>query len=918
MKCEALMFPKITRRRWPRGFLAAPLATAFLGAAAVSLSSLGAAEFYVEPLLETAIHPGADVDSVAVWRDAERPERSLLFVTAKAHDRIEIYRAATGLPHDPPFLGGEANSKKPGQFDRPNAVWVLYQVPLRGGFRDILLTTEQYNSRVQAFGLPDLSYLGSIGVGDISRGHGLAAYQDGFDFYVFVADSRASSEAKIKKYRLQEVEGGIGAELVRAFGETQGPGLLYGGVESILADPVHDRLHVCGDEAPGRPETIVYDLAGRYTGVNYGDPQFEYDQEGIALYETGHGEGYLIIADQYDPREPTEFEIFDRATLRPLGHFESPKSGKLVTHHTDGVYLCQMPLPGFPNGAFYAVDYDTNVHIYDWTDIAEAAGLEIAPLDRPADLGKGPQPEGAQRALWYADGSWWAVFPAEGTLGIYRLEDGTFTLKRRIGTGAPARIAVARSGDELLAVSCETVKTFYHFSYDRSKRRYELAGDPIALGSDGSCRFALSCDSDGRAWIAAVEEGELRVSTWAAGDRTVPAEEPTVLGPARAVAPERVPSSAGLAAIWAGGEGLVYRCHAAGDPPEVWSQPESFAADPEAASGIASVTAGAVGTELLVAFSREGGGGAVWRRHANAAWERIAELPPDTSDPALSIDDAGGAAHLFFLGGKPGARKVFVRTAARLGEAFGAPRLAIGWPGVSFEPPVSAQAGPAGARDLVVAAKGTDGKVRFARYRLPSPADTTPPITFGHDPDPEAGAAPEGGVLSFRIADDRAGVDRSSVRVYLDGKPVELRIRGVPWNYIVSASLDAPVGSALTVRIEAADAADPPNAMAPFEYSVRVAGTGATRFLRGDANADGEVDLSDAVFALLYAFAGGSPPPCLKSGDSNDDGSIDASDAIRTLRFLFTSEAPLPAPYPSCGLDPTPDALSCGSHVPCA
>jgi hypothetical protein len=217
--------------------------------------------------------------------------RSLLFVSAKSHDRLEVYRAATGLPHDPPFIGGKLNSREPGQFNLPNAVWVLYQVPWKGSFRDLLLTTEQLNSRVQVFALPELAYLSSFAVGEIERGHGLAAYQDGSSFYVYVADSLAANDAKIKKYRLFETDLGFGAQLVRAFGEKAGPGLLYGGVESILADPAYDRLHVCGDEAPGRPEIIVYDLGGNYTGVNYGDPQFEYEQEGIALYETGGTRG---------------------------------------------------------------------------------------------------------------------------------------------------------------------------------------------------------------------------------------------------------------------------------------------------------------------------------------------------------------------------------------------------------------------------------------------------------------------------------------------------------------------------------------------------------------------------------------------------------------------------------------------------
>src|SRR6266508_4172226 len=58
-------------------------------------------------------------------------------------------------------------------------------------------------------------------------------------------------------------------------------------------------------------------------------------------------------------------------------------------------------------------------------------------------------------------------------------------------------------------------------------------------------------------------------------------------------------------------------------------------------------------------------------------------------------------------------------------------------------------------------------------------------------------------------------------------------------------------------------------------------------FLRGDSNADGAVDLSDAVFTLAFLFSGGSAPACREASDANDDGATDLSDPIYTLSFLF-------------------------------
>ncbi len=85
----------------------------------------------------------------------------------------------------------------------------------------------------------------------------------------------------------------------------------------------------------------------------------------------------------------------------------------------------------------------------------------------------------------------------------------------------------------------------------------------------------------------------------------------------------------------------------------------------------------------------------------------------------------------------------------------------------------------------------------------------------------------------------------------------------------------------------------------------------ARPFLRGDANGDGGVDISDAVVTLLFLFGDIGSIPCLDAGDANDDGSIDISDAVRILGSLFSTNKGLPPPFPLPGLDPTPDSLAC-------
>jgi hypothetical protein len=82
-------------------------------------------------------------------------------------------------------------------------------------------------------------------------------------------------------------------------------------------------------------------------------------------------------------------------------------------------------------------------------------------------------------------------------------------------------------------------------------------------------------------------------------------------------------------------------------------------------------------------------------------------------------------------------------------------------------------------------------------------------------------------------------------------------------------------------------------------------------FIRGDANDDGILDLSDVLRSLESLFLGGGDLACLDAADANDDGRIDIADPISLLDFLFISGAALPGPFPGPGQDPTPDDLGC-------
>ncbi|MEM7164184.1 MAG: hypothetical protein AAF581_01895 [Planctomycetota bacterium] len=96
--------------------------------------------------------------------------------------------------------------------------------------------------------------------------------------------------------------------------------------------------------------------------------------------------------------------------------------------------------------------------------------------------------------------------------------------------------------------------------------------------------------------------------------------------------------------------------------------------------------------------------------------------------------------------------------------------------------------------------------------------------------------------------------------------------------------------------------------------------TPPTQWIRGDCNADGGVDIADAVAALSFLFPPGPigpTVPCENACDANDDEQLNIGDPVYTLFALFAGGPPPPTPHPTCGTDPTPGALSCLSFPPC-
>ena len=88
-------------------------------------------------------------------------------------------------------------------------------------------------------------------------------------------------------------------------------------------------------------------------------------------------------------------------------------------------------------------------------------------------------------------------------------------------------------------------------------------------------------------------------------------------------------------------------------------------------------------------------------------------------------------------------------------------------------------------------------------------------------------------------------------------------------------------------------------------------------FIRGDADASGAADITDAVGVLQHLFSGGPAPACLAAADVDGDGEVAVNDAVALLSFLFLGGEPPALPFPGCGTYFAGVAPDCASYPPC-
>ncbi len=300
-------------------------------------------------------------DDPAIWVNRKTPGNSLVIGTDK--------------------LGGLASYNLKGEelfyypVGKMNNCDIRYDFPLNGGLVDILAASNRTSHSISLFKITADGRLDSLHRRIITSEmdddvYGICLYKSAETgkYFVFLN----SKAGEVEQWELFEKDDGIDARLVRSFEVgTQ--------TEGMVADDAAAILYL-GHEVAG-----IWKFDAEPNGKNEGEfvddsseknPAITYDVEGLTIYDSGNGEGYLVASSQGN----NSYAVFERqGNNRYLGSFQITDGKTDGVEDTDGIDVTSVPLgPDFPKGLFVVQDginYDgpvrksQNFKLVSWEEI---------------------------------------------------------------------------------------------------------------------------------------------------------------------------------------------------------------------------------------------------------------------------------------------------------------------------------------------------------------------------------------------------------------------------------------------------------------------------------------------------------------------------------------------------------------------
>lgn len=329
------------------------------------------------PARQTAPVPN-DPDDPAIWIHPTDASKSLVFGTDKMPGTGGLY--VFGVD------GRQRQAITP--LDRPNNVDVGYGFNLGDAKVDIAVVTERLKHRLRLFGITphtgEIRDLAPNGVpvlggqtGEAAEPMGVAIYERPRDGAIFaiVAPKTGDTTNYLWQYRLEYKNGAVVGHLVRRFGTFSRIGPEPGSIGEIEAVVVDDALgyvyyaderygihkwHADPDHPDASKELAVLGRSG-YQG----------DREGLAIYQTPDGGGYLVSSDQMPGA--TRLILYPRRGPADRPH-DQPIVATIPTRadSTDGLEVTSRPLPGFAGGILVMMNSSPrNFLVYDWLEVSK-------------------------------------------------------------------------------------------------------------------------------------------------------------------------------------------------------------------------------------------------------------------------------------------------------------------------------------------------------------------------------------------------------------------------------------------------------------------------------------------------------------------------------------------------------------------
>lgn len=304
-----------------------------------------------------------DSDDPAIWIHPSIPDSSLIVGTDKDRENGGIY-----VFH----LNGKIDHalSKTGM-KRVNNVDIEYGFSFANGITDLLVATERDRNMLRVFRFPEMVPVDNGGIPvfvneENRQPMGVVLYKRPVDgkMYVIVSRKNGPRNNYLFQYLLKEdQQGQVDIEFVRSFGRFSGKKE----IESIAVDDEMGFVYY-SDEQAGIRKYYADPDKGSQELAFWGQNDFKEDNEGISIFNSGEGKGFILVSDQ----QANRFSVYPRDGFKGHKHHH-PLLGYIPvsTIDSDGSEVTSVTLPGFEGGLFVAMSTDRTFHFYRWRDLAQ-------------------------------------------------------------------------------------------------------------------------------------------------------------------------------------------------------------------------------------------------------------------------------------------------------------------------------------------------------------------------------------------------------------------------------------------------------------------------------------------------------------------------------------------------------------------